>query len=462
MARLPQPGGDSGNWGDILNDYLSQSHKADGSIKDNVIGSAQFQDNSVTSAKIAPGSVTTVALAPDSVNATTIADASVSSQKLASDAVAKAHLSPALRTEFDDKLGSVVASSLYETAKSPRSLALRKFYSALADRANSPVDILTIGDSRTEGQGATVVGDRWQDRLLAALRLRYSVLGVTGGRGYIPAWYAFTVPSPTGAGFTPSGSVTQSQTFGLGRRSVTLAASGTLTITVTCSSFDLIYAVSASASSVTVTIDGGAADLVSIGAGNLGGQFKHYTTSVGTHTIVITHASGAPIVEGIMVYNGDESKGLRLHDGSHFGFTSGSFVSNGSWAQSVTPAAPDLAIICLGTNDVGAGAVPAATFKTNLSTIITSIRARAAECPVVIVAPSERGDTYTPVEPWANYVIAMREVATVTSGAIFFDMASRQVKANLDTYGAFQADKIHESSLGYGLVADALTGFLEA
>ena len=34
MARLPQPGGDAGNWGDILNEYLEVSHAADGTIKD--------------------------------------------------------------------------------------------------------------------------------------------------------------------------------------------------------------------------------------------------------------------------------------------------------------------------------------------------------------------------------------------------------------------------------------------
>jgi len=33
MARLPQPGGDNGNWGSILNDYLSTSLNADGSFK---------------------------------------------------------------------------------------------------------------------------------------------------------------------------------------------------------------------------------------------------------------------------------------------------------------------------------------------------------------------------------------------------------------------------------------------
>lgn len=32
MARLPTPGGDAGNWGQILNDFLSQEHNADGTL----------------------------------------------------------------------------------------------------------------------------------------------------------------------------------------------------------------------------------------------------------------------------------------------------------------------------------------------------------------------------------------------------------------------------------------------
>lgn len=33
MARLPVPGGDKGNWGTILNDFLDEAHNADGSLK---------------------------------------------------------------------------------------------------------------------------------------------------------------------------------------------------------------------------------------------------------------------------------------------------------------------------------------------------------------------------------------------------------------------------------------------
>jgi len=47
MARLPKPGQDDGTWGVVLNDYLSQSLKDDGSLK----------DNSVTSGALASGSV---------------------------------------------------------------------------------------------------------------------------------------------------------------------------------------------------------------------------------------------------------------------------------------------------------------------------------------------------------------------------------------------------------------------
>lgn len=42
MARLPVPGGDLGNWGQILNDYLSQSHNSDGSLKDDSIAESKL------------------------------------------------------------------------------------------------------------------------------------------------------------------------------------------------------------------------------------------------------------------------------------------------------------------------------------------------------------------------------------------------------------------------------------
>ena len=42
MPRLPQPGGDEGNWGTILNDYLSAAHNADGTLKTTSISESQL------------------------------------------------------------------------------------------------------------------------------------------------------------------------------------------------------------------------------------------------------------------------------------------------------------------------------------------------------------------------------------------------------------------------------------
>lgn len=33
MARLPQPGGDAGNWGTLLNEFLAVEHNGDGTLK---------------------------------------------------------------------------------------------------------------------------------------------------------------------------------------------------------------------------------------------------------------------------------------------------------------------------------------------------------------------------------------------------------------------------------------------
>lgn len=48
MVRLPQPGSDDGRWGDILNEFLTQSLKPNGEIKDNVVTSAAIANGSIT------------------------------------------------------------------------------------------------------------------------------------------------------------------------------------------------------------------------------------------------------------------------------------------------------------------------------------------------------------------------------------------------------------------------------
>lgn len=55
MARLPQPGSDQGTWGDILNDYLSQAHNTDGSLKNDIVTEAQLAAPVVTKLNVVAG-----------------------------------------------------------------------------------------------------------------------------------------------------------------------------------------------------------------------------------------------------------------------------------------------------------------------------------------------------------------------------------------------------------------------
>lgn len=59
MSRLPTPGSDTGSWGTILNDFLAQSHKSDGGLKDGSVGAAQLQDSSISLAKLAAANAPT-------------------------------------------------------------------------------------------------------------------------------------------------------------------------------------------------------------------------------------------------------------------------------------------------------------------------------------------------------------------------------------------------------------------
>ncbi len=48
MSRLPQPGNDNGIWGDVLNDYLSQVHNADGTLKNGIVTEAVLSPSAQT------------------------------------------------------------------------------------------------------------------------------------------------------------------------------------------------------------------------------------------------------------------------------------------------------------------------------------------------------------------------------------------------------------------------------
>lgn len=86
MARLPTPGSDNGNWGTILNDYLTQVHNNDGTLKANIVTAAEIVDGSVTEAQLTPS----VQNKPNTAGSGNVADGTITTAKLNDGAVTAA------------------------------------------------------------------------------------------------------------------------------------------------------------------------------------------------------------------------------------------------------------------------------------------------------------------------------------------------------------------------------------
>jgi hypothetical protein len=71
--RLPVPGGDDGDWGDILNGFLGLSLASDGTLNPIIVGTSQLQTGAVTTTTIANNAVTNTQL--DSATQTSLAQA---------------------------------------------------------------------------------------------------------------------------------------------------------------------------------------------------------------------------------------------------------------------------------------------------------------------------------------------------------------------------------------------------
>lgn len=66
MARLPQPGGDEGDWGNVLNTFLTVSHNADGTLQNGSVNATTLGVGAVATAHLQNGSVTAAKLSATS------------------------------------------------------------------------------------------------------------------------------------------------------------------------------------------------------------------------------------------------------------------------------------------------------------------------------------------------------------------------------------------------------------
>lgn len=342
------------------------------------------------------------------------------------------------------------------TATSSQSSWLSQFDKAMVNRATTPVKVLAIGDSITEGQGADFKQYRWLDLLRTSL-LATNPLPVAGGEGYRPAEYAVYAPdSGWGTWWSnTTGTIGFSAATGdLGYRTVYMNNGATITYPFYGTDLDIWYMKETTSGSFTVQIDGGtlSSAVNTTGAHSIGNVYAAARgLTAGWHTVKIAASGTVTYIEGLTIYNGDLNVGIQLYDSAHAGAKTTDFTGlisdmTAAW----TAVAPDLVIINLGVNDFG-NSISASTVATNITTIVTALQGLAKIPSILLVANYVYyGVTGT---TWAPYVSAIQGVATAKNTG-FLDLTKIMPAADASGTGNYLVDGIHPNDTGHVLMAN--------
>lgn len=344
---------------------------------------------------------------------------------------------------------------------SRRSPKLLPWHAALATRYYRRAEVAVLGDSITEGQGATQFDRRWVNRLQAQLRG-----GAPGGRGFIASsttgQTTFTHPA------SMAGGAVASNGYGPKRAAARLNAAGqSVTFTVNGTSCDVLYLQGTVTGTVSISVDGGAATVLDVKGATLLDGRKHRVTfgTRGAHTVTATWASGLAYIHGVIEYDGDENAGITVNDCGHYGWNTGAggsgwLSATSNWPVAVASLGTDLVIIALGTNDPGV--VTPAESGANLAQIITLLRAGYATlgvtAPPIVLAPY--GGKATASANWQDFVAAQRAVADTDPLVLLADLSLRLPNAASNPVGIYADTVGHPTDKGHALIGDTLARIL--
>lgn len=359
------------------------------------------------------------------------------------------------------------------TASSP----LMILHTAIANRDNARVEIPVIGDSITEGQGATQFTNRWVASANRAMRAVYPTVanGAAGGLGFIPLANTgedtYTWPVTAVSGSAASfliGPVRDCQ-------QVTGTASWTFTAPAGTTSVQVMYFDAGVSGSFTYKVGSGSATTVT----NAGSGIDTFTSSIplaSGQVLTIAWASGDAFIDGIVHFAGDEASGITFHGCGHFGWDAGVSTDPGAWNQTlesgfnwnlgIAALDPAAIMIMLGTNDASTdgGDYSAADFQVNLGTLVTYLQSEGgslASVPIVLVIPYQP-DVVFADGSWPPYVAAIRGAAAAIPNAYVIDLNYRLPTVASDFDGdALYADTIHPTDLGHALIGEIVAGALQ-
>lgn len=345
-------------------------------------------------------------------------------------------------------------------------LGLSKWYEALAVGTARAV---VIGDSISEGTGATDGAKRWQ----TLLQKRFSQSGPTFP--FLPAMSTSPVPLPV----VRSGNVVANASYGLGWRTAVLQDTGVVTFTFSGTSAEVMFVRGTVTGVMSVTVDGGPAVVVDTNAttsglpSNNAALWSTGPLANGTHTVSISrHASSGsgqhPYVQGLLTYAGDETTGVRVLDGAHHGWASSTMNTSSrvEMAQRAITAAGgrDLLVMAWGTNDTVAP-TSAENYRANLQAMIDRLRNFGGFTGAVLLVNMYKGNTLNE-GVYSQYGQQMAAIAAANADVAYLDL--RKYMPDVPTpYSApaglgYYADSLHPSDAGNARMAEIIGAALTA
>ncbi|WP_304455868.1 SGNH/GDSL hydrolase family protein [Nocardiopsis sp. YSL2] len=350
--------------------------------------------------------------------------------------------------------------------------ALMGWHASLANRHFARANVVCVGDSITEGQGATDYAHTWPARLRELLRARFPTAGVTGGRGFIGAASTGSISYTWPA--TVTGGPTYDTGWGPKRHTPFLDGDGTPDL-ITYSALqgtavDILWGRSSLSGTFRYRVDGGAWTSVDTSGTSQDGQLTRVTLGTsGPHTLEIEAVTAAfkQIVSGVIEYDGDEAAGVTVHDASHFGWESTTWstpTDADKWPSAIGALNPGLIVIMLGANDQWAGTAPS-TFRTNVSALIAALRGANTVPvpfpPILLAMHAARGDGPF-AHTWDAYVAEAHSLARTDPLVTVADLTlgpRMPDQADSPNWGLY-ADQVHLSGKGYAYLADRLADIL--
>jgi len=330
---------------------------------------------------------------------------------------------------------------------------LADWATALDRRDDYPARWIAVGDSITEGMGASTVDSRWIDLTLDGLRERYPTEGVAGGVGYRPAAFAVAPPASTWARWASSseGAVSASgRTADLGYRAVTLAAGASTSYAFSGTDLDLWWTSGRGTFDYTID-DGDPVEVDTQDSMATSGITPVTGLETGPHTVTI-HAHTAVDLEGLTMFDGDRDRGISLFDSARSGATARTFTADlPGYLDSVAAAAPDLVTITLGAND--AFVRTPAEFEEDYRTLIDGLQSLDDPPSIMLIGEFVPGTGLTrglagDVDDYRSVVERLAD----ETGCDYVDLADALPADGVASL--LSADGVHPNDAGQRVIAD--------